>query len=161
MSDRARLAGAELLAHVLISKYADNLPLYRRAQIYAREGVEIEPSTMTQWVAGCFRLLAPLVEALARNVMSTGKLHATIRRRRCLTLGAPRPACCARHGVCIVESHRTKQSLMRVRETFTIIITAPTSLSGVSMTGCLRTVSLDCRPLRGKPCRDALSPPVD
>ena len=70
------LAGAGLLAHVLVSKYADHLPLYRQAQIYAREGVEIERSTMAEWVAGCFRLLDPLVEALARYVMSNGKLHA-------------------------------------------------------------------------------------
>jgi transposase len=70
------LAGAGLLAHVLVSKYADHLPLYRQAQIYAREGVEIERSTMAEWVAGCFRLLDPLVEALARYVMAAQKLHA-------------------------------------------------------------------------------------
>ena len=70
------LAGAGLLAHVLVSKYADHLPLYRQAQIYAREGVELERSTMAEWVAGCFRLLDPLVDALARYVMSAGKLHA-------------------------------------------------------------------------------------
>jgi len=70
------LAGAGLLAHVLVSKYADHLPLYRQAQIYAREGVPIERSTMAEWVAGCFRLLDPLVEALAGYVMSGGKLHA-------------------------------------------------------------------------------------
>ena len=46
------IAGAGLLAHVLVSKYADHLPLYRQAQIYAREGVEIERSTMAEWVAG-------------------------------------------------------------------------------------------------------------
>jgi transposase len=70
------LAGAGLLAHVLVSKYADHLPLYRQAQIYAREGVDLERSTMAEWVAGCFRLLDPLVEALARYVMAAGKLHA-------------------------------------------------------------------------------------
>ena len=70
------LAGAGLLAHVLVSKYADHLPLYRQTQIYAREGVHIERSTMAEWVASCFRLLDPLVEALARYVMATGKLHA-------------------------------------------------------------------------------------
>jgi len=70
------LAGAGLLAHVLVSKYADHLPLYRQAQLYAREGVELERSTMAEWVAGCFRLLDPLVEALARYVMAADKLHA-------------------------------------------------------------------------------------
>ena len=70
------LAGAGLFAHVLVSKYADHLPLYRQAQIYAREGVELERSTLAEWVASCFRLVAPLVEALARYVMASQKLHA-------------------------------------------------------------------------------------
>jgi hypothetical protein len=70
------LAGAGLLAHVLVSKYCDHLPLYRQAQIYAREGVELERSTMAEWVAGCFHLLDPLVEALAGYVMAAQKLHA-------------------------------------------------------------------------------------
>jgi transposase len=70
------LAGAGLLAHILVSKYADHLPLYRQAQIYAREGVELERSTMAEWVGGCFRLVDPLIEALARYVLSAGKLHA-------------------------------------------------------------------------------------
>lgn len=55
---------------------ATHLPLYRQAQIYAREGVELERSTLAEWVAGCFRLLDPLVEALARYVTAAGKLHA-------------------------------------------------------------------------------------
>jgi transposase len=70
------LAGAGLLAHVLVSKYADHLPLYRQAQIYAREGVELERSTLAEWVGACFRLVDPLIEALARYVMAAQKLHA-------------------------------------------------------------------------------------
>lgn len=70
------LAGPGLLAHVLVSKYADHLPLYRQAQIYAREGVELERSTMAEWVGGCHRLLDPLIEALAGYVLQSGKLHA-------------------------------------------------------------------------------------
>jgi transposase len=70
------MAGASLLAHVLVSKYADHLPLYRQTQIYAREGVELERSTMADWVAGCFWLIDPLVNALARYVISANKLHA-------------------------------------------------------------------------------------
>src|SRR3990172_4521044 len=70
------LAGPGLLAHILTSKYADHLPLYRQAQIYAREGGELERSTMAEWVGGCFRLVDPLIEALARYVLSAGKLHA-------------------------------------------------------------------------------------
>src|SRR5207249_5631458 len=70
------VAGPGLLAHVLVSKYCDHLPLYRQSEIYAREGVELDRSTMADWVGGCSRLLEPLVEALRRHVMSAEKLHA-------------------------------------------------------------------------------------
>lgn len=70
------LAGPGLLAHILVSKYADHLPLYRQAQIYAREGVELERSTMAEWVGGCFRLVDPLIQALACYVLGAHKLHA-------------------------------------------------------------------------------------
>src|SRR5262252_3366216 len=69
------VAGAGLLAHVLVAKYADHLPLYRQAEIYAREGVELERSTMADWVGGASRILRPLVEALRSYVLSTEKLH--------------------------------------------------------------------------------------
>lgn len=69
------LAGPGLLAHVLVAKYADHLPLYRQSAIYAREGVELERSTLADWVGGASRVLAPLVEALRRYVLSTSKLH--------------------------------------------------------------------------------------
>ena len=70
------LAGPGLLAHVLVSKYADHLPLYRQSEIYARQGVELERSTLADWVGEASHLLAPLVEALRRYVFDCGKLHA-------------------------------------------------------------------------------------
>jgi len=70
------IAGPGLLAHVLVSKYCDHLPLYRQSEIYAREGVELERSTLADWVGGTSRLLEPLVQALRRHVMSATKLHA-------------------------------------------------------------------------------------
>jgi transposase len=70
------MAGPGLLAHVLVSKYCDHQPLYRQSEIYARHGVELERSTMADWVGGCSRLLEPLVEALRRYVTAAGKLHA-------------------------------------------------------------------------------------
>jgi len=70
------LAGPGLLAHVLVSKYADHQPLYRQAEIYAREGVELERSTLADWVGATSELLAPLNDALRQYVMSPGKLHA-------------------------------------------------------------------------------------
>jgi len=70
------VAGPGLLAHVLVSKYCDHLPLYRQSEMYAREGVELERSTLADWVGGTSQLLAPLVEALRRHVLSADKLHA-------------------------------------------------------------------------------------
>src|SRR5579862_2384466 len=69
-------AGPGLLAHVLVSKYCDHQPLYRQSQIYARQGVELERSTMADWVGASSRLIEPLVEALHGYVMEAGKVHA-------------------------------------------------------------------------------------
>ncbi len=70
------LAGPGLLAHVLVSKFADHLPLYRQSEIYARQGVEIERSTLANWVGGASDLLAPLIDAIQKHVLAGTKLHA-------------------------------------------------------------------------------------
>ena len=70
------VAGPGLLAHILVSKYADHLPLYRQAQIYARQGIELDRSTLADWVGDCSRLLRPLVAALGQYVFGAQKLHA-------------------------------------------------------------------------------------
>jgi len=70
------LAGPALLAHVLISKYGDHLPLYRQSEIYARQGVDIGRSTLAGWVGAATELLTPLLAALERHVTSGSKLHA-------------------------------------------------------------------------------------
>jgi transposase len=64
-----------LLAHVLVAKYCDHLPLYRQSEIYAREGVEIARSTMADWVGRSAALMDPLVAALKRHVLSSERLH--------------------------------------------------------------------------------------
>jgi transposase len=69
------LAGPGLLAHILVAKYADHLPLYRQSQIYARQGLQLERSTLADCVGGAAALLDPLVEALARYTLATGYLH--------------------------------------------------------------------------------------
>jgi transposase len=69
------LAGPALLAHVLVAKYADHLPLYRQSEIYAREGVELDRSTLADWVGGASRTLRPLVDELKKYVLSAEKLH--------------------------------------------------------------------------------------
>ncbi len=70
------LAGPGLLAHVLVSKYADHQPLYRQSEIYAREGVDLDRSTLAGWVGATSELLTPLVEAVRDHVLAASKLHA-------------------------------------------------------------------------------------
>jgi transposase len=69
-------AGPGLLAHVIVSKFADHLPLYRQSQIHAREGVEISRSTMADWLGQASWLLQPLVDRIADHVMASVKVHA-------------------------------------------------------------------------------------
>jgi transposase len=70
-------AGPSLLAHILVSKYDDHLPLYRQAEIYAREDVALETSTLSGWVGAAAAALAPLTNALAVEVFSCSEtLHA-------------------------------------------------------------------------------------
>jgi transposase len=70
------LAAPSLLAHVIVSKYADHLPLFRQSEIYARQGVEISRSTMAGWVGAASDLLGPLVDAIGKHVFAGRKLHA-------------------------------------------------------------------------------------
>ena len=70
------LAGPGLLAHVLVSKYADHQPLYRQSEIYARQGVDLDRSTLAGLVGETSELLAPLVEAVRDHVLSASRLHA-------------------------------------------------------------------------------------
>jgi hypothetical protein len=58
------LAGPGLLAHVLVSKYADHIPLHRQESIFKREGVPIARSTLCGWVQGSVELLRHIVEAM-------------------------------------------------------------------------------------------------
>ena len=68
-------AGASLLAHIVVSKYDDHLPLYRQAEIFARDGVSLETSTLSNWVGATTAALAPLTDALAADVLASDTLH--------------------------------------------------------------------------------------
>jgi transposase len=70
------MAGPGLLTHVLVSKFAHHLPLYRQSEIYERAGIDLDRSTLADWVGGSSRLLAPLIDALRRYVLAGRKLHA-------------------------------------------------------------------------------------
>jgi transposase len=65
-----------LIAHVIVGKYADHLPLYRQAQIYTRQGIELDRSTLADWVGRAAWFLRPLHERLLENLRSSTKLFA-------------------------------------------------------------------------------------
>ncbi len=63
-----------LIAHVLVSKYADHLPLYRQSQIFARSGIDLHRSTLADWVGKAAFHLAPVVDRLAEDLKRSTKL---------------------------------------------------------------------------------------
>jgi transposase len=65
-----------LIAHVLVAKFADHCPLYRQAQIYARQGVELDRSTLADWVGRAAFLLRPVHQRLLGNLKASSKLFA-------------------------------------------------------------------------------------
>lgn len=83
-------AGPALLAHIMVSKFDDHLPLYRQAEIYARDGVHLETSTLSGWVGATAAALAPLVDILKAYVMASDVLHGDDTPVPVLTPGAGR-----------------------------------------------------------------------
>lgn len=67
---------AGLLAHVMVAKFADHLPLYRQEKIFGRAGLMIARSTLAQWVGQTGVQLQPLVDALREAVLAEGVIHA-------------------------------------------------------------------------------------
>ncbi len=68
--------GAGLIAHVAIAKFCDHLPLHRQSEIYAREGVELERSTLADWMGRVAWLLGPLAERVGDYVRAGPAIHA-------------------------------------------------------------------------------------
>lgn len=70
------MAGAGLLAYILVSKFDDHLPLYRLNEIFARMGVDIPDSTMVDWCGRAMRVLQPLIERIEAAIIASDLLHA-------------------------------------------------------------------------------------
>ena len=84
--------GPGLLAHVLVSKYCDHLPLYRQSRIFARDGVELDRSTLAGWVGKTTALLEPLADAVGRHVLAGRALFADDTPVKLLAPGTGRTA---------------------------------------------------------------------
>jgi transposase len=70
------LAGPGLLAHILVAKFCDHIPLYRQSQIYARDGIDLDRSTLAGMAGRSAALLTPLADAVGRHVRQATKIHA-------------------------------------------------------------------------------------
>jgi transposase len=68
-------AGPNLLAMVLDAKFANHLPLNRQSEAYAREGIDLDVSTLADWVGACTATLAPLFILIRTHVMAAERLH--------------------------------------------------------------------------------------
>jgi len=62
------IAAPGLLAHIIVSKYTDHLPLYRQETILQRSGIDIPRATLCNWVIGCATLLSPLIKLMQSNI---------------------------------------------------------------------------------------------
>jgi len=69
------MAGAGLLAQIVIDKYVDHLPLYRQMQRFERSGVRLPYSTLTDWVSSTCKLITPLFDTLKAEVLKSNYLH--------------------------------------------------------------------------------------
>ncbi len=69
-------AGPRLLAHILFAKYGLHLPLNRQSDVYRREGVDLDVSTLADWVGASAATLMPLVEAIRSHVFAAERIHA-------------------------------------------------------------------------------------
>jgi transposase len=70
------MPGPGLLAHILIARFDDHLPYYRQSEIFAREGVDLDRSTLADWVGQMATLLEPLAEAIGQHVRAGQTIHA-------------------------------------------------------------------------------------
>src|SRR5262249_17121629 len=82
------LPGPGLLAHLIVSKYTDHLPLHRLERVYERQGVFLHRSTLSDWLAACADLLRPLYYLMVRVVLQSRALHTddtTVKMQELLT----------------------------------------------------------------------------
>lgn len=68
-------AGPSLLAMILVGKFGDHLPLNRQSAAFAREGIELDVSTLADWVGACAAALDPVLAELRRQVLAAERLH--------------------------------------------------------------------------------------
>ena len=99
------MAGPNLLAHVLVSKFDGHLPLYRQHEIFARMGADIPESTLVGWCGRAMKTLSPLIERIEADIMGSDLLHAPPRQ---IALQSPAGQWTARRSGCWTAQGATK-----------------------------------------------------
>lgn len=84
-------AGPGLLAEIVFGKFGMHLPLTRQSRAFANEGVDLDVSTMADWVGAVAANFAPLIAPMVQHALAGKRIHATTRRCRCSRRVRPAP----------------------------------------------------------------------
>ncbi len=111
-------AGPELLAHILFSKYGLHLPLNRQSAAYVRAGIDLDVSTLADWVGVTAATLMPLIEAIRANVFAAERIHADGTTVPVLATGKTRTGsavdlCARRPALCRSRPRRRRRFTLR------------------------------------------------
>jgi transposase len=104
-------AGPNLLALILTSKFCDHQPLNRQSDAYAREGIDLDVSTLADWVGACTATLAPLVALIRDHVMAAERIHGddttvpVLAKGKTITGRLWTPAFAGAGSMCVTISH--------------------------------------------------------
>src|SRR6266567_2461663 len=135
-------AGPFLLAHILFAKYGLHLPLNRQSAAYVREGIDLDVSTLADWVGACATTLMPMVEAIRAHVFAGERIHADDTIVPVLAKARRAPAdygsMCATTSPSAGEIRRRQLSSTRV----TAAASIPNGIWRATPAGCRRTPML-------------------
>ncbi|MBE7418434.1 MAG: IS66 family transposase [Ideonella sp.] len=134
------LAGPALLAHVMVGKFCDHIPLHRQSGIYARDGVELDRGTLAGWVAQVHALLQPLVASLGRYVLQAAKVHADDTPVKVLERAAARPEPAGCGCMCATTDQQAARQRRRLGTA-----TRPTARASIPTNTCASSAA-SCRP---------------
>ena len=132
-------AGPQLLAEVLFAKYRAHLPLNRQSDIYAKEGVDLDVSTLAGWVAAAAATLTPLVDEIKKHVLGAERIHGDDTTVPVLAKANAQPAGCGPMCATIARS-AAKQRLPRCSITpMTAEQNIPKTISPITAASCKPT----------------------
>src|SRR5438067_8967810 len=125
---------------ILYAKFGEHQPLNRQSESYAREGIDLDVSTLADWVGACTASLAPLIELIRRHVFGAERLHGDDTTVPALAKGKTSPAGCG--SMCVMIG-RSPARARRRRPSYTRAIATPNIPPGT----CL-DMPASCRPTR-------------